>query len=115
MVQTLAQNANGDIFIGANGNLAILSGIAAVEAACATASLAQLGEMVFATQQGIPNFQSLWVGTPDLGLWKAALLETLQNVEGVTQVNSLNLTQTGNTLSYVAEIATIYGQTTITG
>jgi hypothetical protein len=117
MVQTFATNQVNDIFIDATGNLSILSGIAAVEAACATATKAQFGEMVFATNTGIPNFQTLWVGTPDYGLWKAAILSTLQGVEGVIAVTSLNLTVNGSTVSYVAQIATEFSTTprTITG
>lgn len=114
MVQTFATNSTNDIFIGVDGNLAILSGVSAVEAACATATKAQLNEMVFAQNTGIPNFQTLWVGVPDYGLWKAAILATLQGVEGVVQVNSLNLTVTGSTVSYVAQIITIYSTTPVT-
>ena len=62
MVQTFGQNANGDVYIGSDGNLVILSGLPAVEAACATASLAQLGEEVLTTGNGLPNFQAVWVG-----------------------------------------------------
>lgn len=115
MVQTFATTLDtNDIFIGADGNLSILSGIEAVAVACGTATKAQLGEMVFATNTGIPNFQVLWVGTPDYGLWKAAILNTLQNVAGVTQVKSLNLTVNGSTVSYVAQILTEFSATDIT-
>ncbi len=118
MVQTFNTSASdNDIFIGPDGNLSILSGIGAVEAACATATKAQLGEMVFATNTGIPNFQTLWIGTPEYGLWKSAILKTLQNVPGVTAVTSLNLAANGGTISYIAQITTIFSATptTITG
>lgn len=115
MVQTFAVTSDtNDIFIGPDGNLSILSGIDAVEAACATATKAQLGEMVFATDTGIPNFQVLWVGTPDYGIWKAAILSTLQSVSGVTQVNSLTLSVSGSVVSYTAQILTQYSINPIT-
>ena len=114
MVQTFATNQANDIFIDATGSLSIISGIAAVEAACATATKAQLGEMVFATETGIPNFQTLWVGTPDYSLWKSAILSTLQNVAGIVAVSSLNLSVNGSTVSYVAQITTEFSATPIT-
>jgi hypothetical protein len=116
MVQTFNTSvADNDIFIDASGNLSILSGLAAVEAACATATKAQLGEMVFATDTGIPNFQALWIGAPEYNLWKAAVLATLQNVAGVTTVTSLNLSLSGSTVSYTAQISTQYGSGTVNG
>jgi hypothetical protein len=117
MVSTFNTNSSNDIFIGPDGNLSILTGLGAVEAACATATKAQLGEMVFATDTGIPNFQALWIGTPEYGLWKSALLSTLQNVPGVASVESLDLSASGSTVSYVARITTQFSPTptTITG
>lgn len=110
MVQSFGQNAVGDIYINSSGLLQVDTGVQAIEDACATATRSQLGEMVFATESGIPNFQTLWVGIPNLALWKSAILNTLQGVEGVTGVNSLNLTVSGNTVSYVAQITTIYSE-----
>jgi hypothetical protein len=118
MTQTFGTTSTtNDLYLGPDGNLVVLSGIAAVEAACATATKAQRGEMVFATDTGIPNFLTLWVGTPEYGLWKAAILSTLQGVPGVVAVTSLNLAVDGNTVSYVAQITTQYSTTpsTITG
>lgn len=114
MVTTLAANDSNDIYLDSSGNLAVLSGLAAVEAACATATKAQLQEMVLATNSGIPNFQALWIGTPEYSLWKSYILNTLQNVPGVQQVTSLTLSVNGNAVSYTANITTQYGTTTVT-
>jgi hypothetical protein len=115
VTQTFGQNASGDIYLGPDGNLVVLSGINAVAAACRTATLAQLGEMVLATTQGIPNFSAIWTGTPEYNIWKSYILSTLQNVNGVQAVNSLTLSVDGNTISYTANITTIYGSTTVNG
>jgi hypothetical protein len=101
VTQTFGQNASGDIYLGPDGNLVVLSGINAVAAACRTATLAQLGEMVLATTQGIPNFSAIWTGTPEYNIWKSYILSTL-SVDG-------------NTISYTANITTIYGSTTVNG
>ena len=115
MVQTFGVNANNDIYIGSDGNLVILSGIAAVATACAQATKAQLGEMVLAVGEGIPNFQVLWIGTPDYVLWQSYIQQTLLNVDGVTGVTSLTLSLNGGTASYEAYITTIYGTTIVNG
>jgi hypothetical protein len=115
MVQTLATTDSNDLYLDSSGNLVMLSGFAAVEAACASATRAQLGEMVLATRQGIPNFQKLWVGVPDYAIWKSYILNTLQNVPGVQRVFSLNLTIQNNIASYVAQIETQYGTGAISG
>ena len=115
MTKTFAVDGSNDVFLGPDGNLAVLSGIEAVAAACRSATLAQLGEMVFATKNGIPNFQTLWVGSPDYAIWKSYILKTLQGVDGVQQVTSLVLSVSGDTVSYTANITTIYGSTTING
>lgn len=115
MVQTLGTDANNDLYLGPTGNLVMLSGIEAVAAACATATKAQLGEMVLATNAGIPNFQAIWVGVPNYALWKQYLIDTLKNVEGVVQVSSLTMASSGGVLSYTATIQTIYGETQLNG
>lgn len=115
MTKTFAVDASNDIFIGPDGNLAVLSGMQAVAAACRSATLAQLGEMVFATGNGIPNFQTLWIGSPDYAIWKSYILKALQGVDGVQQVTSLVLSVSGNMVSYTANITTIYGSETING
>lgn len=113
MTKTFATNAAGDIFLDTSGNLSLLTGQDAVMGACATASKAQLGEMVLTVNLGIPNFQSIWVGVPNYAIWKQALLQTLQNVQGVLQVTNLRMFSKNNVLSYTATISNEYGQAEI--
>lgn len=114
MTTTFGLNNQNDIYLGADGNLVLLSGIEAIAAACETISKAQLGEMVLTTTQGIPNFQTVWVGVPNLGLWQSYLRSSLQNVDGVLQVNDLTLNVNNGVLSYVAIIKTSFGITQVT-
>lgn len=115
MVQTFATNAQNDLFVNSAGSLTMLTGIQAVAQACRSACLTQLGECVLQTGYGLPNFQTVWVGTPNLAIWESYLQTTLLNVDGVTSVQSINITAANNTLTFVAEINTIYGSTTING
>jgi hypothetical protein len=115
MTKTFGVDARNDIHLNAEGDLAILSGIEAVAAACRSATLAQLGEMVYATRNGIPNFQTLWKGAPDYSIWKSYILKTLQGVEGVREVTSLVISPRGDSVSYIASITTNFGATTVNG
>lgn len=115
MVQTLTLNSNNDLALDSSGNLTMLSGLAAIVAACDTATQTQLGECVLETGIGLPNFSTIWVGTPDYALWQSYLQNTLLAVPGVTQVKSIDLTAINNILKYVAQIETIFGPQTIKG
>lgn len=116
MTTTFAtDNKNNDLFLGNDGNLVVLHGLPAVEAACATATKLQLGEAVLATGLGIPNFQTVWVGTPNLPLFTSRLRAAINGVIGVTGIASLELSTPNNTLSYVATITSEFGGTTING
>lgn len=113
MPQTFAANANNDIFIAPNGNLSVLSGLAAVTAACASSSKAQLGEMILSILQGIPNFQTVWVGSPNIALWESYIRKALLTVDGVIEVTSLTAEASNGRLSYTAEILSSFGPLTV--
>lgn len=115
MTQTLAVTDRNDIYIGANGNLAMAANAEAVKLACASASKAQLGEMVLAVLLGIPNFQVVWVGAPNIAIFERYLRNALLAVPGVTGIKSLTTSESDNKLKYVAEINTIYGEVTANG
>ncbi len=115
MTQTFAINDQNDIYLGNNGNLVIFSGLPAVTQACQTATQAQLGEMVLETGKGIPNFQAVWVGTPNYALWSSYVLATLNAIDGVNEVTSLQVKTANNMLTYIAVIASEYGPAEIIG
>lgn len=115
MTQTFAADANNDLSLGPDGNLTLLSGVAAVEAACANAAKTLLGEMVLATDQGLEYFQALWIGSTDVAHFETSLREAILAVDGVTQISSLVFTQTGDTLSYAALIVTRFGPGAVNG
>lgn len=115
MTQTFATNSNNDIYINSSGLLQIDTGINAVEDACATATKMQLGEAVLQTTLGIPNFQNVWNGVPNLAIWENYLRSTIASVNGVNNIVSLSIKKQQNTLSYVATIETIYGTAYLNG
>lgn len=115
MVQTFGTNSDNDIYLGVDGNLVVLDGLQAVLAACATASKSQLGEMVLAIKKGLPNFQTVWIGSPNYALYQSYLRNTLLAIDGVTDVKSITISIEGDVLKYTATIVTSFGIGVING
>jgi hypothetical protein len=113
--QCFAVNSNNDIYLGKDGNLAIVFDLQGTLQACAHASKTLLGEMIFATNQGLPNFQLIWVGVPNIQQYEAALRATLAEVDGVLEIVSFLADLSDNTLTYTVTIRTIYGVGVVNG
>ena len=115
MVQTLGIDANNDVYIGSDGNLAVLSGLAAVEGACQTIAQAQLGEMVLFVTKGLPTRETIWNGNPKVALYEAYLRAALESVSGVVAVTELTYNVSNGVFSYTATIETIFGSLYLNG
>lgn len=114
MTITIGVNENNDIFVNSDGNLDMQIDLPATLQACAQISKAQLGEIIYSAQQGIPNFETVWNGVPNMAQWEAALRNAILSIEGVVNILNLTTSLANNVLSYTAEILTIYGTGTIT-
>lgn len=112
---SIATDENNDIFLDAFGNLATVNGIEAVAQICRNKVLTTYGELVYGTNEGVPYFETVFTDTPNLELFQNAIVETLQAVEGVVRVKSFEYSVTGGTLSYTAEIQTVYGDMVLNG
>lgn len=115
MTQTFAVNINNDLYIGKDGNLAIVNGLEAVLQNCAHAAKTVLGSLVLQTNIGVPYFETVWNGVPMVMQFQAGLRQAFLTVEGVIEVISLTTSQSVNTLLYNAVIRTIYGNGAING
>lgn len=115
MTRVFTVDANNDLMLAGNGNLAISAELEAVMQACAHAAKAQLTEMVLSADQGVPNFQTIWNGAPNVIQFEAYLRRQLLQVVGVVEVVSLEVVISNNVLSYTAVIRTIYGEGALNG
>lgn len=115
MTQSFSLNKNNDIFIDNIGNLSISSGIIAVTFACQNAAQTILGEMVLSVDEGLPNFQTIWIGVANIPQFEAALRVTLLAVVDVVEILSLSIVNSNNVLNYEVKILTTYGTTAIQG
>lgn len=115
MTKTLAVDTNNDIYLGADGALALASDLQATLQAAQQAAQTQLGEMEYAVDQGLPNFAVVWNGTPNRAQFEAALRRALLSVAGVKGISELTISTADNALRYTATINTIYGAGAING
>lgn len=114
MAQTLQIDTNGDLVV-TGGNLTFLTGAAAVGQDCLTAMRSQLGEMQYEMQNGMPYRQHVFNNQFNPAGFEAAARRVIGGVTGVDKITQFLMDVTDNTLSYVAEIETIYGPTFING
>ena len=113
MTKTFSTNSLNDLFIGDDGNISVSEGINSVMQACEQAAKTQLGEMIFQTEQGIPNFDTIWSsGISDIPEFESALRATILAVQDVVYIKSLDIKFVEGNLIYMAVINTIYGEGT---
>lgn len=112
---TFGTDSNNDLYLGNDGNIAVLTGLQAVIMACETATKAQLGEMVLEKNQGIPTFQTVWNGTPNYSLYTEYLRKTLIGIQGVQEILNVNLRISENVLKYEVTIKTDFGTGVLNG
>lgn len=110
MTLTIAVNDNNDIFINNDGNIPLSTGIQAVLETCMQAARTLLGEMVLDTPGGLPDFQAIWVGVPNVALFEAYLRANILAVSGVVDIVNLTISIQKNVLSYTIVILTEFGQ-----
>lgn len=113
---SIGLNAKNDIYRGADGNLAMVTGVTAVEQDCACAMKSQKGEILFDRADGMPTFDDIWQSQKFIK-WEAAGRAMLLAINGVVAVKSFVIAVNKDTFSYVATIETIYSPTlsTISG
>ena len=115
----LAQVAYNDIYLDKYQNISVSTDLHALVEQCAQAAKTLLGELVLNTQVGIPYFENVWIGVPDIQQFNAALRNAFLSVVGVIDVIDLTVTKNDaknvNVLLYSATINTIYGIGTVNG
>jgi hypothetical protein len=114
-VITLAEDTNNDLTLGLDGNLALASGVDAVMQVLRSACETQRGELIYDVAAGIPNFEVVWGGTPNLAQMEAALRATALQVGGVLGVESITSEAVGGVAKYTLTVRTQYGQGAVNG
>lgn len=115
MTQSFSTNSANDIFLGPDGNISISTGIFAVEFACKSAAQAQLQEMIFAYNQGVAYFPTIWTNEANVAQFEASIRMAIASAPGVTSIQDFEISIEDNIASYSATILTQFGQGAISG
>lgn len=110
----IAVNDSNDIFIDARGNIALVRDVNAVKESAQQAAQSLLGEMQYAVDRGMPQFQVTWNGAPSVAQFEAALRRELLRVTDVIGVPSISAKLVNNAMVYTAVIQTVYGTQEVT-
>lgn len=113
-MKSLSTDSTNDLYLGADGNIAVASGIDAVLVACQCAVKTRFGEMVLAADQGIPYFETAFAGGYNVAAFEDALRATILRVRDVLSVN-ITTAVLGGTITYTATIVTPYGEGVLRG
>jgi hypothetical protein len=108
-MRILATDENNDLFLGVNGRLAVRTEQDALLQICGQVMQGRLGEMVFAAGRGLPYFETVWNGSPDLRGFEDAARDALAEIEGVSAVETFTAELADNALRYSAAIRGAYG------
>lgn len=112
-MRIFAVDKNNDLYLGADGSLAMKNGLLAFMQACEHAMQSLLGEMPFAQGRGLPFKEAVWTGTPDLRLFEESARTLLLSLEGATSISEFYCEVCENTLKYRAVIRSVYGTAAI--
>lgn len=113
MIKTLSVDANNDLFVNTSGSISVSTNQDALVFMCEHVAKTILGELVLQGDVGIPYFQTMWNGTPNLAQAENALRAAWLNVDGVLGIVSLASFVQDNTLFYNATIKTVYGEVSL--
>lgn len=113
-MRTIRANQQNDMVLNAAGNVAFASDLAAIAQCARSAAQAQLGEMIYAMDEGVRSFGTVW----DQYLpaqFEASVRRAIMGVSGVIAVPALSSERVGDSLTYRAVISTVFGEGAVDG
>jgi hypothetical protein len=113
MRKTIATDSNNDMFIDTSGSVAMYTDVNAVLQSCEHAVKTMRGELVLQGDIGMPNFQLIWNGAPNIPQALSAARTALMAVPDVIGISELSAFVQNNVLYYNATIETIYGEVSL--
>ena len=114
-VKTLARDENCDLYVGTDGQLAIVDGKEAYAQIINAKMRTTLGEMQLAMQKGVPYFETVFADPSMVPVWQESVIQMLESLAFVIEVSSFICETKGNMLEYTSEIKTDKGMVTING
>ena len=102
-------------FLLSQNQIVLLEGVEAIAVNCTTEVQTLTGEDPYFQLKGMPNFQTIWEGSPNVPDFETSLRDALLNINGVFNATNFIYDLNDNILTYSIEIQTFIGFTTIEG
>lgn len=112
---TTSVNEDNDVYLGADGNLAMVRNIQATMQTAEHFAKAARGEMIHKMDEGMPFMQTVFARDASVPQFEAALRKRLLAAPNVKSIIELITVQEDDVLRYTATIETIYGAVNING
>ncbi len=106
---SFARDSNNDLFLNSKNDISMNTGLDACLQACESAVSTILGEKIYNQNDGIPAFNIIWNGVPNLAQARIAIIDTIQKVDNVIEVSNFDFVATDNEFKYTATIKTTFG------
>ena len=107
-MRAFKRDSNNDFTL-SNKDIAMVNDLQSVMTNCESAVQTLLFEQLYNYENGLPNFELIWNGNPNLRQYEVALRSALLKVDGELKIISLNAKMENNILSYKAVIETQFG------
>lgn len=112
---TIETDSNNDIVRSPDGNVSFIRGIDATAQTASHFAQTRLGEMIHDIPNGVPFFELVFGANLRLPQFETAQRERILQAPDVTNVPTLESTQTDGILRYTATIETVNGVAEING
>jgi hypothetical protein len=111
---TLGTNGSNSIYLNEFGSLVVLSDAQALAQTLGHISQTRRAEMMYATDKGIPYWDTIFM-TKDVLMFEAAMRNEFLSHPEVTGIESFTVNIDGETLTYEAKVNSIYGEVLVNG
>lgn len=112
---TIGINDNNDIYLDAEGNLAVKKDLDAMGDIFINKAETNRGELIYDDEKGIDFFNTIFSSPCYPDLFQTQLMSELENTEETQGVTGFTFETSGGVYGYRAKIQTSYGQVTLNG
>lgn len=110
---TLQVNGNNDLYLPDGRNLTLLTNIDACVQDVRLNCLMRYTENIYDVNEGVKYFEYIFTPQQSYDDARRSLATAILANSDVININSLTMDISGNTLTFTAQILTIYGQATV--
>lgn len=114
-MQTIAINANNDIYLDNSGNIAVKTDINAMADIFTNKSQTNKGELLYNTEKGIDFFNTIFSSPYYPDLFQKEVVNELEDTDETQRVSSFEGEVNEDVYTYTAQIITSYGEVTLNG